>query len=199
MARFHPCEQLKQPWTLKPLIAEVRDRGPNSKRTLLQQPLLEGWWGIRVTKKEGRARISSFKPHPPATGLFVSISWVAATKRGFFPSLSPLPSWFIYSISRHAGQNGPFLASKTTSYPFAARQILTESHERALWKGRGVFLAGHSQEAWASDSVRFAFAHVVGTSSGCKDSPHLHWRKRTNVWFGEPQGLFCDPLLFIEC
>lgn len=53
-------------------------------------------------------------------------------REDFFPSLSPLSSWFIYSISRHAGQNGPFLASKTTSYSLAERQILTESHERAL-------------------------------------------------------------------
>ncbi len=190
MGRFHPCKQLKQPWTLKPIIAEV----PNSKRTLLQRPLLGGDGKSESRRK--RAKLGS-----PLSNLILlplgSLSPLAGSwpqREDFFSLSLPLPSWFIYSISRHAGQNGPFLASKTTSYPFAARQILTENHERTLWKNWGVFLAGHSQEA-----VCFAVAHVVGTSLGWKDSPHLHWRKRTNVWFGEPQGIFCDPLLFIEC
>lgn len=156
MACFHPCEQLKQPWTLKPLIAEVWDRGPNSKRTLLQQPLLEGWWGIRVTKKEGRARILSFKPHPPATGLFVSISWVAATKRGFF-SLSLPPSLLVYLFDfTPCRPKWPLPCVQNYFIPFCSE---ADSH-REPWKGP---LEG----PWCVFSWAFTGSVSIGFSTFC--------------------------------
>lgn len=61
----------------------------------------EGRWWTRIMRKKGRARVPSFRPHPLAAGLFVSISCVAATKRGFF-SLSrfpPSPSVYLFDFT----------------------------------------------------------------------------------------------------
>lgn len=61
----------------------------------------EGRWWTRVTEKKGRARVPSFRPHPHAAGPFVSISCVAATKRGFFLSLAfpPSPSVYLFDFT----------------------------------------------------------------------------------------------------
>ncbi len=90
MGCFHPCKQLKQPWTLKPIIAEV----PNSKRTLLQRPLLGGDGESESRRK--RAKLGS-----PLSNLILlplgSLSPLAGSwpqREVFFP-LSP-PSLLVY-------------------------------------------------------------------------------------------------------
>lgn len=192
MTHFHPCEQLKQPWTLKPLIAEVRDRGPNSKRTLLQRPLLEGDGESESRRKRGELGSPLSNLILLLLGSLSPLAGSWAQREGFFPSLRPSVLVYLFDFTP-CRPKWPLPCIQNYFIPFCSE---ADSH-REPWKGPleepGCVFSRHSQEAWASDSGRFAVAHVVGTSLGCKDSPHLHWRKGTNMWFGEPQRVLLWP------
>lgn len=174
-ARFCFCKQLEQSCTPKSHKAEVRDKGPSSKKTLYVQAWLKGteWGGGTVNQSDGEKGPSSaplFHPSSsPATGPFVSACWASATKRGFSSLLSPPLLVFIYSISRHAGQNGPFLVSKMALNSFAVRHILTESHERAFLMMLALFWSEYSVGMGISGSVSF------GCCSRCGKQIGLHW------------------------
>lgn len=106
-ARFCFCKQLEQSCTLKSHKAEVRDKGPSSKKTLYVQAWLKGteWGGGTVNQSDGEKGPSSaplFHPSSsPATGPFVSACWASATKRGFSSLLFPPPCSFLF-IRFHA-------------------------------------------------------------------------------------------------
>lgn len=106
IACFHFCKQLKQSCTPKPHKAEVRDKGPSSKKTLYVQAWLKGrdwggggseseWWGER-------AKLSS-----PLSSLQFSCHWAfclsplgLSHKKRIFPFLfSPLARFYLFDFT----------------------------------------------------------------------------------------------------
>ncbi|GAA6106133.1 uncharacterized [Tachysurus ichikawai] len=166
--------QLKQSCTLKPHKAEVRDKGPSSKKTLYVRAWLKGrdWRGAAAVNQ------SDGEKGPSSTPLFSSLQFFChwafclsplglSHKKRIFPFLvSPLLV-FIYSISRHAGQNGPFLVSKMALDSFAARHILTASHERAFSMMLALFRCEYSVGKGISGSVTFGCCSRCGKQIAC--------------------------------
>lgn len=148
------------------------------------------WWGER-------AELSS-----PLSSLQFSCHW------GFCFSLLGLSHKeripppllvFIYSISRHAGQNGPFLVSKMALDSFAARRILTESHERAFSMMLALFWSEYSSGTGISGSVSFGCCSRCGKETGL----HSHLTC-TQEWKSGNSGplvcsTFCSKHLCLEC
>lgn len=105
-ARFCFCKQLEQSCTPKSHKAEVRDKGPSSKKTLYVQAWLKGteWGGgqwIRVMGRKDRAQLPSFIPPVllPLGLLFQPAG--PQPQREDFPLSSPPPCSFLF-IRFHA-------------------------------------------------------------------------------------------------
>jgi len=130
MTHFHPCEQLKQPWTLKPLIAEMRDRGPNSKRTLLPRPLLEGDGESESRRKRGELGSPLSNLILLLLGSLSPLAGSWAQREGFFPSLPPSLLVYLFDFTP-CRPKWPLPCIQNYFIPFCSE---ADSH-REPWKG----------------------------------------------------------------